>query len=112
MSVPFLVLVFAARVSPRFPVFTFEPNQSSLDLGVIFGSPDWDTFCFSYEPLDKILIQYIIIMVYATRVVPLVYATFYDTVGDSPKVVSKLNSVRILTFQQVRQYMCVCCILV
>lgn len=98
-AVPFLMLVYSARLSPRFPRFTMEENSSSVDLELIF-STSWDVFCENYTPLDKIVMQYVILAVYLIRVVPVVYNTFYETVGDSPTVVSRLNSIRFLAFQQ------------
>ncbi|KAH9253295.1 hypothetical protein BASA81_008646 [Batrachochytrium salamandrivorans] len=99
LSVPFLILVYSARVSPRFPRFTMEENSSTVDFELIF-STSWEDFCDNHTPIDQLIMQYIILIVYLLRVFPVVYNTFYVTVGDSPELVSKLNSIRILAFVQ------------
>ncbi|KAH9251345.1 hypothetical protein BASA81_010756 [Batrachochytrium salamandrivorans] len=99
LLVPVLLLVYQVRSSPRFPAFSSEPNVSSLDFETIF-STDWDGFCYEPVGIDGVLMQYVVFFVYWTRVVPAVVFSFYDTVGDSPTIQSRINSLRSLTWNQ------------
>lgn len=99
LLVPVLLLLYQVRSSPRFPAFSSEPNVSSLDLETIFAT-DWEGFCKEPVGIDGVLMQYVVFFVYWTRVVPAVVYSFYDTVGDSPTIPSKINSLRSLAWNQ------------
>ena len=57
-------------------------------------------FCNESSTFDALAINVVVFLVYTIRVVPEVFDSFYETIGDKNNVRSKLNSLRLICWLQ------------
>jgi len=98
LVIPFLILDYQVRTSDRFPNWA-AAGLGSLEFTAIFAT-SWQQFCYKPTPVDQVLINFVVFVVYIIRIFPAVYLTFYQTVGDMDNVTSKLNSIRAISWFQ------------
>ena len=96
LAVPFLVLVYAMRTSDR-----FSGGAEYVDARPHPMYVSWDSFCHGIDVrLDTYVMNFLVWIVYAIRVLPHVYQEVYSTLGDAPTVESRLNSQRQIIWEQ------------
>ena len=98
VMIPFLLFMYQIRSSSRFPNYGYN-NVSSLDFKAIFET-NAVTFCNQAVAFDAVIINFIVFLVYVIRVVPEVWDSFYETVGDKDNLNSRVNSLREISWQQ------------
>ena len=98
LAIPFLLLDYVVRTSNRFPNYG-NLNLNSYEFSEIFTTT-WSQFCYQYAALDELIMNFVVFIIYSIRVLPDVYLSFYETIGDSDTVSSKLNSIRLISYLQ------------
>ena len=66
LIVPFLLLMYQVRSSVRFPAYNDGEVTSWQVIGLF--ATDWNTFCYQRVPLDALLMNIVVFIVYSIRV--------------------------------------------